>query len=207
MKFQDFPILCELEKENYSKLRSKKYQACEIHYASNTTCDETHRYVVKLLFIEKTDFRVDSGNSGRSVFNHKSISVRFYISSLPTLNKFTGKFTSIHRILHPKNFVAWKSHWTDQNIRFKQGYFRNSLCAISWYNVISTYRIQRRKRWKKAIKKVQRLCERVNWFLVIEDLSRFTKYSNAFCTHWLGLAKIYEKINKGESGVRRSKEK
>ena len=32
-------------------------------------------------------------------------------------------------------------------------------------------------------------------------LSRSATYSNVFDTHRLGLVKIYEKVNKGESGV------
>ena len=39
----------------------------------------------------------------------------------------------------------------------------------------------------------------------VYKVSRPATYSNVFNTHRLGLAKIYEKINKGESGVGRSK--
>ena len=38
-------------------------------------------------------------------------------------------------------------------------------------------------------------------------MSRPATYSNVFNTHRLGIVKIYEKINKGESGVGRSREK
>ena len=63
IKFQDLPILWELQAENPSKLHSKEEQACESHYVKNTTRDNTNRYVVKLPFNDKKDFLGNSLNT------------------------------------------------------------------------------------------------------------------------------------------------
>ena len=53
IKFQDLPILWELEPESPSKVRSREEKACESHYVENTMRDDTNRYVVKLPFNDK----------------------------------------------------------------------------------------------------------------------------------------------------------
>ncbi|XP_033212443.1 uncharacterized protein LOC117170034 [Belonocnema kinseyi] len=55
IKFQDLPILWELEPENPNKIRSREEKECESHYVKNTTRDDSNRYVVKLPFNNKKD--------------------------------------------------------------------------------------------------------------------------------------------------------
>ena len=63
IKFQDLPILWELEPENPSKVRSREEKACESHYVENTIRDDTNRYVVKLPFNDKKESLGDSRNT------------------------------------------------------------------------------------------------------------------------------------------------
>ncbi|XP_043470230.1 uncharacterized protein LOC122503667 [Leptopilina heterotoma] len=62
IKFQDLPILWELEPDDSSKIRSKEEEMCEAHYSQNVSRDEKG-YTVKLPFNGKEN---DLGNSRNS---------------------------------------------------------------------------------------------------------------------------------------------
>ncbi|XP_033228394.1 uncharacterized protein LOC117180153 [Belonocnema kinseyi] len=63
IKFQELPILWELEAENNVKLRSTEEEACESHYVNNIARDEMGRYISKLPCNKKKDSLGDSRNT------------------------------------------------------------------------------------------------------------------------------------------------
>ncbi|XP_033218219.1 uncharacterized protein LOC117173687 [Belonocnema kinseyi] len=121
IKFQDLPILWELEPENPNKIRSREEKECESHYVKNTTRDDSNRNVVKLHFNNKKDSLDDSRNTA---FQRFYALERKFEKNPSFKSQYTecmqGYLTENHMSLIPSHLVSNKGYFLPHHAVVKE---------------------------------------------------------------------------------------